>query len=98
MSIGILDKFEKRTDEVKSYLFDYSDFLADKGDTIGTVTSITPTPAGLNVDSFSNLNGIVKAIASGGVAGVVYILKCVITTADQGLVEDASVQVTVRPA
>lgn len=93
MSIGILGKFQKQPSEVKSYKFDFTDFLADKGDTIAGCT-VTAEP-GLSVDSVGIAGGIVLAMVSSGTNGTTYKITCRATTAG-GLIEEAEIQVKVK--
>ena len=93
MSVGILGKFFKQPSEVKDYNFDFTDFLTDKNDTIAT--AIVTAPAGLTVNSYSHVGGVVKAFVSGGTDGTSYTLRCLMVTTG-GRTEEAEITIRVK--
>jgi len=85
-----MDIFHKDTGEGTSYTFDFTDELAS-GETISSVTSITQSePAGalddwqtstdLTIGSSSVSGANVSVRVSGGVAGKIYKLECLVLT------------------
>jgi hypothetical protein len=86
--------FTKDPDAVLKYKFDWSDWLAS-GETISTHT-ITPE-AGITVDSSSitDTNTSVTVTLSGGTAGNVYDVACLITTSDSQT-DERTIKITCR--
>ena len=81
----ILGKFEKQISETIDYNFDYSEWLNDRQDSIGSMTVTCEPPANggppLVVSAITQYGGVVKAYLSGGVNGQSYVVTCTVTIA-----------------
>jgi hypothetical protein len=87
-------EFEKSPGAVLKYKFDWSDWLAS-GETISTKT-VTPE-TGITVDSSSitDTSTSVTVTLSGGTAGNVYDVVCLITTSDSQT-DERTMKITCR--
>ena len=91
---GVLGIFEKQPADVLDYDFDFSDWLADRGDTI-TSQTVVSSDAGLTVGSVSMVAGVVKAFVSGGTSGTKYKLTCTVVT-DGGRTKQVEITLKVK--
>ena len=82
----------KDPDDVLSYSWDFSDFLAT-AETISTI-AFPDFPAGLTLDSSSNTSTVATAVISGGTAGTSYDVTCRITTS-AGQTKDVTLTIPV---
>lgn len=73
--------FFKDPDAVLDYKFDWSDWLAS-GETISTRTITPETGITVDSDSITDTSTSVTVWLSGGTAGNVYDVACLITTSD----------------
>jgi hypothetical protein len=69
---------EKQPADNLDYDFDFTDWLADRNDTIASQV-ITADP-GITVGTVTHLNGFVKVFLSGGTDGNSYKVTCTMTT------------------
>ncbi len=69
----------KDSREVLDYVFDWTAYLADAGDTI--VSKAVTADVGLTLDSSAIIGSMVSAFVSGGSTGTTYKLLCQIVTA-----------------
>lgn len=90
---SVLGKFEKQPVDVLDYDFDYSDWLADRADTISTAT-ITAT-TGVTVGSSTHTSGVVKVFISGGTDGQSYKITCTVVTTG-GRTKQAEIVIKVK--
>ncbi len=90
---GILGKFTKQPADVLDYDFDYSDWLADRADTISSHTVVAE--AGLAVVESIAINGVVKVFLSGGVDGGSYKVTCTAITTG-GRTKQAEITIKVK--
>ncbi len=84
--MAILGKFTKQPVEVLDYQFDFTDWLADRSDTISGTPIVVSVPltagaANLTISSISTALGIVRFFAAGGVDGASYEITCTFNTA-----------------
>jgi len=79
MSVKIITTAEryKKSTEVLDYDFDYTEFLG--ADNIAS-SDITSTPSGLTLGTKSNTTKVQKQWISGGTIGVIYSVKCAMTS------------------
>jgi hypothetical protein len=71
--------FAKDPDAVLDYKFDWSDWLAS-GETISTATITEESGITVDSDSLTDTNTSVTVWLSGGTAGTMYDVACLITT------------------
>lgn len=89
----ILGRFQKQPADVLDYDFDYSDWLADRADTISSISITADT--GITVGTTAHVSGVVKVFLSGGTDGSSYkITSTVITTG--GRTKQAEIVVKVK--
>lgn len=94
--MAILGRFDKQPGESLDYEFDYTDWLADRSDTISGVPDITAelistpgeTGGELTISGTVVLGGIVRYFASGGLNGERFKVTCVATTVGGRIKED----------
>jgi len=91
---GVLGIFEKQPADVLDYDCDFSDWLADRADTITSQTVVSSDSA-LVVGSVSQVNGVVKAFVSGGTDGGKYKLTYTVVT-DGGRTKQVEITVKVK--
>ena len=81
----VLGRFEKQPAETLDYEFDFRPWLADRADTIASVTvaavSLPPGSAAMTVSNITQNAGVIRFFAAGGLDGVRYEVTCTITTA-----------------
>lgn len=82
----ILGKFTKQPVEVLDYQFDFTDWLADRSDTISGTPTVVSVPltagaANLTISSITTSAGVVSFFAAGGIDGVRYEITCTFNTA-----------------
>lgn len=81
-----LGQFTKQPSEVVDYDVDYSEWLTD-GDNVDSAT-VTPSPAGLTIDSTFINDPRVKIWVSGGTNGITYKLTVTMTTVEGRIKQD----------
>lgn len=89
----VLDTFPKQPNEVLDYDIDFSDWLAERDDTIASVTA--DCDDGIEVDLVTHLNGVVKLWMVGGTSGRSYKVTATVVTAD-GRTKEGDIRIQVR--
>ena len=86
----------KQPSEVLDANFDFSDWLTDKADTIGSVSVVADE--GIEVEEVTDLEGVVKVFFSGGTDGSSYKVTVTVTTTREPLprIKEAEIYVAVR--
>lgn len=66
----------------RNYYFDFGLFpeIADDGETVSSVVSVTATPSGLTLSAGAVSGHRARVAISGGVADTTYTLRCVVAT------------------
>lgn len=96
--MAILGKFNKQPAEVLDYEFDFSEWLADRADTIVSQTVVSApltTGAAMPVSNIVQNSGVVRFFLSGGTDGVKYKVTCTITTTG-GRTKQSEITITVK--
>jgi hypothetical protein len=92
--MAILGRFTKQPTEVLDYDVDFSEWFADRTDTLGSFT--VSATAGITVVSSSNIGNVVKVVLSGGTNGTKYQVTVRVTTTPNAYVREADFVVTVK--
>lgn len=90
---NVLGRFVKQPADVLDYDFDYSDWLADRADTISAFT-VTADP-GITIGTTVQISGVVKVFLSGGDNGGAYKVTVTAVTVG-GRTKQAEIQVKVK--
>ena len=101
--MAILGKFTKQPIEVLDYQFDFSAWLADRGDTISGVPTVVSAAyktsvlgaSPLVISGVSTNIGIVKFFASAGTDGSAYEITCTFSTVG-GRTKQSEMVITVK--
>ena len=88
------NRFDKDPSAVLDYKFDWSDWL-DSGETISTRTITAETGIVVDSSSLTDTSTSVTAWLSGGTAGNVYDVACLITTS-ASRTDERTIKITCR--
>jgi hypothetical protein len=92
----ILAKFEKQPTDVQDFDIDFSEWLADMGDTAPGPVGVTVVgDTGITILATILRDGVVKVWTSGGADGTTYKISATVTT-DGGRVKQAEIKVKVK--
>jgi hypothetical protein len=92
--MAILGRFTKQPTEVLDYDVDFSEWFADRSDTLDSFT--VTAQAGITVASSSNTGNVVKVVLSGGTNGGRYKITVRVTTTPSAFVREADFIVSVK--
>lgn len=92
--MAILGRFTKQPTEVLDYDVDFSEWFADRTDTLGSFAVVAE--AGITVARSTNIGNVVKVVLSGGTNGTKYKVTVRVTTTPNAYVREADFVVTVK--
>lgn len=96
--MAILGKFYKQPAEVLDYEFDFSEWLADRADSIVSQTVVATaqsTGSAMTVSNVIQVAGVVRFFLAGGTEGVKYKITCTIVTTG-GRTKQSEIMITVK--
>ena len=92
----ILAKFEKQQIDVQDFDIDFSEWLADMGDTAPGPTGFTvEVDPGITILAQTLHNGVVKVWTSGGIDGTTYKITATVSTVGHR-VKQAEIKIKVK--
>lgn len=91
--MAILGRFIKQPADRLDYDIDYRDWLTDRADTLQSAA--VTAEAGISVDDFVLVSGVVKVYLSGGTDGQTYKITCTATTTG-GRIKQAEISINVK--